>query len=93
MAVGRVGNATAIPIPIVVIQRRNVLWSRPIVVMLRRIRVGMDMSGGCTRRVDAEDASSKVSKDKLQQVLREFELNDNVDMVQPPRHLSSSPLV
>mmetsp|Transcript_60024 Transcript_60024/g.97240 ORF Transcript_60024/g.97240 Transcript_60024/m.97240 type:complete len:166 (+) Transcript_60024:40-537(+) len=30
---------------------------------------------------DPEDASSKVSKDKLQQVLREFELNDNVDMV------------
>jgi len=52
-----------------------------------------DMLGGYTCLMDAEDASSKVSKDKLQLVLREFELNDNVDMVQPPRHLSPSLLV
>lgn len=32
-------------------------------------------------RLKTEDAESKVTKDKLQQVLRDFELNDDVDQV------------
>jgi hypothetical protein len=57
--------------------RVHTLQHRAPVLLEKQSRLASDG----VERPRAEDAESKVTKDKLQQVLRDFELNDDVDKV------------